>query len=169
MPLARENDVLLVDDRPYRVLSKIPVRDESGNTITAALQLIALDVTKFEIMRTDMDVLKNLYREARVYEGEDVEDYQFPNLVAGGQALTDVRFTVLKNYIDGIYPDFKILQQRGTEKEGLQRTASLLHKTVRQTRRILLRFLQEGQTKYSVVDRRADREQRGYDPKAGAV
>ena len=169
MPLARENDILLVDDRPYRVLSKIPVRDESGNTITAALQLIALDVTKFEIMRTDMDVLKNLYREARVCEGEDVEDYQFPNLEAGSQALTDVRFTVLKNYIDGIYPDFKILQQRGTEKEGLQRTASLLHKTVRQTRRILLRFLQEGQTKYSVVDRRADREQRGYDPKAGAV
>ena len=87
MPLARENDVLLVDDRPYRVLSKIPVRDESGNTITAALQLIALDVTKFEIMRTDMDVLKNLYREARVYEGEDVEDYQFPNLVAGVHCL----------------------------------------------------------------------------------
>lgn len=169
MPKARENDLLVIDGRPYRVLSKVAFRDDAGTVVAVNLQLIAIDVNRFEIKQTDMKALNSLYREGRVCECEDAETYQYPSLQEGDEAITKIRFDVLKRYIDAIYPDFTVLQRRGQEKEELQRTASLLHKTVRQTRRLILRFLQEGQTMYSVVDRRKDREQRGYDPKAGAV
>ena len=160
---------MFIDDRPYRVLSKVPVIDGTGSVIAVNLQLIALDVDKFEIKKMDLKALKDLYREARVCECEDAEAYLFPNLNEGDLALTKAKFSILKNYRDEMYPDFTVLQQRGVAKEELRRTASLLKRTERQTRRLMLRFLQEGQTMYSVVDRRTDRVQRGFDPKAGAV
>ena len=169
IPVLKHQDIIKIEGRPFRIVSRIVTRNDEGNPTGAELQIIALDKRVFEIRKISIDEIEELFEEGLVFVCIDEDNYQLPDLEEGDFAMLNTKYHVIKQYIDSLYPDLSVLQKRGIEKEGLKRCSKLLEKSERHLRRIILKFLQGGQTLYSLLDDRMTRTQRGYDPAAGAV
>lgn len=98
----------------------------------------------------------------------DTEEYPTPILQGGDKAMTDLRYTTIRRYVDSLYPDYSRLQQRGVQKTELVELEScgLAAKNIR---RYVLRYLQSGGAYRSVIDGRFLRSYTDYNPYAGKV
>ena len=169
MPTLREKDIIAIDNKPYRILSKSIFWDKEGSASNVLIQLLALEVSRVEIKQADIKMLEDYFDSGRLQICEDTEIYQVPRLKIGDTAVLDTRYRLIQAFTESLYPDFRALQTRGIEKAEMQRLARLLKLSYRQTRRLVLCYLQSGQNKSALVDGRQLRIQHGYDPRAGAV
>ena len=142
-------------------------KDEGGQRYYCMLQL---GVNKFHFLVVPKSVLSEKILNGEMNCYRNAEDYISPDLKPGDRKKADYRYACIKRFVDNLHPHYEWLQNRRVDKSKLYLLADEIGLDVKNVRRLLLRYLQEGQTPASLADQRMIRPCReDYNPYSGAV
>ena len=75
IPVLKHQDIIKIEGRPFRIVSRIVTRNDEGNPTGAELQIIALDKRVFEIRKISIDEIEELFEEGLVFVC--IDEYRF--------------------------------------------------------------------------------------------
>ncbi len=134
------------------------------------LFLIELLVGVFHVITMTLNALIDGVRSGIVFGAVDTDDYPLPFLKDEERAIFEHRYKLIREYVAEHYPDYTIFQKRGDKGRifaNIARACLCSEKTVR---RYVLRFLQGGGSKASILDQRYVQSLKpGYDSRKGKV
>ena len=169
IPSFADGTLIIMDDIPYRIISRIKI--EAKEKTDWQIFLMDLSVYKFHIIMMYLSELLVKKQRGEICSCEDTDVYPTPVLERGDQEILDMRYFLIKKYLDNMYPDFVLLQRRD-KGDVLQDLAASCNLSTRQTRRLVYEYLRSGGTKYSIADKRVLRSSRidlDYNSKSGKV
>ena len=148
-PFLYDSDVIWMDGRPFRILSR-----KQGDDGKWCLYILDLDATCFRVSAHLLDDLLAKVNSGSITSGE-AEIEPMPDLDDGAYMVLNFRLGIIKKYVDSLYPDYLWLQRRGCDKKSIADMAKTLGLTDRWTRHLILNYLKYGGVPVSLVDQRA--------------
>ena len=162
--LFNDGDVIMIDGTRFRIISH---EDQEEGTL---LRLINMDDNYFNIIIEKENNLYRMLETGKLTDAGDEGTIISPDLKPGDKELADIRFKNISRFVKLLYPAYEVLQIKGIKKEQMTDLADAVGLSVRNTRKYVLRYLQQGGNYCSCIDGRLVARAAGtYDGMKGKV